>query len=242
MALTLEGLAADAARVAEIACQRLGLVKLVVLGVSGGSILGLKLAKARPDLVAAYVGAGQIAHWGRQSARSHELALAAARAGGDADGVAALEAAGPPPYADLTGDLVLSRYANAPTAAEQAEFARLDAATAAALAAPPAGARYVPEGLASPDGRARGLAAYLALRTEIHAFDAWALGLAYEVPMIFLQGDEDLYTPTDEVASFERDITAPAKALALIAGGGHSAIFLRERFLAALRVQVMPVL
>jgi proline iminopeptidase len=241
MALTVDGLAQDAAQVAEVACQRLGTAKLVVLGVSGGSILGLKLAKARPDLVAVYVGTGQIAHWGRQSARGYRLALEAAHARSDSEGVAALERAGPPPYADLARDLVLSQYANAQTAAEQAEFTSLDPATAAALAAPPDGARYVPQGLALPDGRARGLAAYLALRDEIHAFDAWTLGLHYEVPMIFLQGDQDLYTPTEEVAALERDLAAPAKALALIEGGGHSAVFLRERFLAALRAHVRPL-
>ena len=242
MALTLEGLARDAARVAEIACERLGVAKLVVLGISGGSVVGLKLAKSRPDLVAAYVGTGQIAHWGRQASRSYRLALDAARGRGDTEASAALEAAGPPPYADLAGDLVLSQYANAQTAAEHAEFANLDAATAAALAAPPVGARYVPAGLAASDGRARGLAAYLALRSEIQAFDAWALGRHYAVPMIFLQGDQDLYTPTEEVAALERDIAAPAKHLALVAGGGHSAAFLREPFLEAMRTYVTPLL
>ncbi len=63
MALSLDRLAADAAAVAEIACRRLDAPKLVVLGVSGGSIVGLKLAKARPDLVAAFVGTGQIVRW-----------------------------------------------------------------------------------------------------------------------------------------------------------------------------------
>lgn len=134
---------------------------------------------------------------------------------------------------------MLSRYANAQTPAEQAEFAGLDAATAAALGAPPAGARYVPDGLALPDGRARGLAAYVALREEIQRFDAWKMGLGYEVPMYFFQGHQDLYTPTEEVAAFERDLTAPAKALAMIAGGGHSAVFLRQPFLEALRAHVL---
>src|SRR6185437_12872757 len=66
--LSLARLAADAAAVAEIACARLGVAKLAVLGVSGGSIVALMLAKARPDLVAAFVGTGQIVHWARQAA------------------------------------------------------------------------------------------------------------------------------------------------------------------------------
>jgi len=242
MALSLDGLAADAARIAEIACQRLGAQKLVVLGVSGGSILGLKLARARPDLVAAYVGTGQIVHWGRQSALGYRSALDAAGARGDAAAVTALEGVGPPPYSGLAAEMTFSQHVNVQTAAERAEFASLDAAIAAALATPPAGASYVPAGLALPDGRERGLAAYVALRSEIAAFDAWHLGLSYQVPMLFLQGEADLYTPTAEVERFVADIEASAKHVTLIPGGGHSAAFLREPFLAALREQLAPVL
>src|SRR5580704_6353033 len=187
-ALSLDRLAADAAAVAEIALEKLGAAKLVVLGVSGGSIVGLKLAKARPDLVAAYVGTGQIVHWDRQQALGYRLALDAARARGDAAAVSELEGVGPPPYPDIAAEMAFSKHANALTAAEQAAFAALEPAVSAALADPPAGARYVPQGLALPEPRERALAAYLALRGEIAAFDAWALGTRLETPMLFLQG------------------------------------------------------
>jgi len=201
--LSLDRLAADAAEVAEVARARLGAAKLVVLGVSGGSIVGLKLAEARPDLVAAYVGTGQIVHWARQAALGYRLALDAARARGDADAVHALEAAGPPPYAEFATEMAASMHVNTQTAAERAAFETLDAATAAALVTPPADARYVPADLTLPEPRARGLAAFIALRDEIAAFDAWAApGLRYEVPMVFLQGEADVYTPTAEVSDY----------------------------------------
>jgi len=133
-------------------------------------------------------------------------------------------------------------YLNAQTDAERAAFETLDPATAAALAAPPPGARYVPEGLALPDGRARGAAAYAALRGEIAAFDASSLGLDYSIPMVILQGDQDLYTPTAEVADYAAALRAPCLRLQLIAGGGHSAVFMREAFLEALRRYVLPLL
>ena len=241
--LSLDRLAADAAVVAEIACARLGVAKLVVLGVSGGSIVGLRLANARPDLVAAYVGTGQIVHWARQAALGYQLALAAARARGDPAAVNALEAAGPPPYADLATEMAASAHVNAQTAAERAAFETLDAVTVGALASPPAGARYVPADLALPDPRARALAAFTALRGEIAAFDAWAApGLRYEVPTLFLQGDADLYTPTAEVAEYAAALRAPSARLEPIPGGGHSAVFMREAFLESLRTHVRPML
>jgi pimeloyl-ACP methyl ester carboxylesterase len=240
--LSLERLAADAAAVAEIACARLGAAKLTVLGVSGGSIVGLKLAHARPDLVAAFVGSGQIVHWARQAALGYRLSLDAARTRGDAAAVGALEAAGPPPYGDLATEMAAALYLNAQTDAERAAFETLDPATAAALAAPPAGARYVPEGLNLPDGRTRGAAAYAALRGEIAAFDAWRLGVKSAVPMIFLQGDQDRYTPTAEVAGYAAAVQAPSVRLELIEGGGHSAVFMRDAFLDALRQHVRPLI
>ena len=234
-ALSLDRLAADAAAVAEIALQKLGAAKLIVLGISGGSILGLKLAKSRPDLVAAYVGTGQIVHWGRQQALGYGLALKAARARGDGAAIGELEAAGPPPYPDVAAEMVLSKHANAMTLAEQAAFATLDPSTATALAKPPAGARYVPQDLALPEPRERAMAAYLALRDEIAAFDALALGASFETPMLFLQGDLDHYTPGAEVAAYAAAVTAPSVKLVDVPGGGHSAVFMREPFLALLK-------
>ncbi len=239
--LSLERLAADAAAVAEIACARLQAPKLIELGVSGGSIVALKLAQARPDLVAAFVGTGQIVNWARQAALGYRLALDAARARGDGAAITALEAAGPPPYADLNAETAASLYLNAQTDAERAAFATLDPDTAAALAAPPVGSRYAPAGLDLPDGRTRGAAAYADLRGEIAAFDAWALGLAFAVPMLFLQGDQDHYTPTAEVADYAAALQAPSVRLEMIEGGGHSAVFMRDAFLNALRRYARPL-
>ncbi|HXQ17459.1 MAG TPA: alpha/beta hydrolase [Caulobacteraceae bacterium] len=239
--LSLDRLAADAEAVAEIALARLDAPKLIVLGVSGGSILGLKLAKARPDLVAAFVGTGQIVHWARQQALGYRLALQAARARGGTAAVATLEQIGRPPYPDIAAEMVFSQHANGLTSAEQAAFASLEPEAAAALAIPPPGACWVPPDLVLPDGRVRGLAAYLALRDEIAAFDAWALGPAFEVPMLFLQGDLDHYTPTAELAAYAAAIDAPAAKVVDVPGGGHSAVFLRQTFLALLQQHALPL-
>ncbi|HZZ87687.1 MAG TPA: alpha/beta hydrolase [Caulobacteraceae bacterium] len=236
--LSLDRLAADAAAVAETALARLGAEKLVVLGISGGSVIGLKLAKARPDLVAAFVGTGQIVHWARQQSDGYALALAAARTRGDAAAVAALEGVGPPPYPDLAAQMVFSQHANGLTPAEQAEFAALDPAVTAALAAPPAGARYAPPDLALGDPRAAAMRAWLALEPEIAAFDARSLGTRFDVPMIFLQGVLDHYTPTAEVFDYAAELSAPRVSADEIAGGGHSVVFLRDPFLRLLQLHI----
>jgi proline iminopeptidase len=236
--LSFDGLTRDAFAVAAHALDRLDHDSLVLLGISGGSMIGLTMARRRPDLVTAYVGTGQFVDWGAQLALGYAAALARARAAGDAEAVNALEKVGPPPYADLASDMAASMYVGAQTPAERVALTGLDGATLTAMGAPPAGATYVPEGLAAPNQQERALAAYAALRPEIVSFDARELGGRFRTPMIFLQGDADIYSVTSEVEAYAAEIEAPSKALRLIEGGGHSAFFLRDSFLAALREEL----
>lgn len=167
-------LAADGLAVADFVRADLRVDKIVLLGISGGSIVGLKMAKQRPELFSAYVGTGQIV-----------------------DGTDVTESA---------EGLVL-------TPAEQAALAAL----------PP-----------TADQRAQATTMYRALESEMAAFHARELGLTYELPMIFIQGAEDRYTPTVKVAAFERDLVAPVKTLTVVEGGGHAVVFMRDAFLRAL--------
>ena len=235
--LNLERLVDDAAAVIAFARARLGVDKVAVLGMSGGSIVGLILAHRRPDLVAAFVGTGQFVHWARQEALSYVAVLDHAHAAGYAKGVAELEALGPPPWPDAASDAVHSKYAGALTPAEQAAFTR---AVAAAVNAPPAEARYIARGLPQHDARAQAMAAYTALRDDLKAFDARSLGLRFEVPILFVQGDRDLFSVTSEVEAYVTEITAPRAGLATIEGGGHSCVFMTGAFLDLLRQGVDP--
>ncbi|HEY9217029.1 MAG TPA: alpha/beta hydrolase, partial [Phenylobacterium sp.] len=47
----------------------------------------------------------------------------------------------------------------------------------------------------------------------------------FEIPVLFIQGDEDIQTPTELVHDYLAAIHAPAKRLVLIPGGGHMAVF-----------------
>lgn len=230
--LSLARLVRDAAAVIEAVRARLGVEKLVVLGISGGSVVGLTLAGERPDLVTTYVGTGQFTHYGRQDALSYALVLKQTRANKDDAAVAELEALGPPPWPDATSDAVVSKYAGALTPAEQAAFGP---AVMAAIASPPVGAAYVARGLPEIDQRAQGLAAYTALRNDLKVFDAARLGSSFEVPVLFIQGADDRYSVTAEVEAYARTLHAPRKAFVTLKGGGHSCVFMPDVFLAALK-------
>ncbi len=208
-ALSLERLVRDGIAVIEAALAHLGAAKLAVLGISGGSVVGLKIAKSRPDLLSAYVGTGQFVHWADQIAAGYAACV---------DGAKDLQALGPPPWRDMASMEVFSQYGGALTAAEMS-------ALSAYRRAPTEG-----------DPRARARAAFAALWPQLAAFDADDLGLKFEVPLIFLQGAEDRYSTTAEVAAYAARIRAPRTVLDILPDAGHSAVFLTAPMLDRLRL------
>lgn len=236
--LSYDRLAADGLAVAQAVLARLGQETLTLFCLSGGSVVGLKMIKARPDLFSAYVAQGQVANWARQEALSYRMVLDRARADGDAEGVRALEAVGPPPWGDVAKDAVRGLRANALTPAEAAAFAPL----MAKLRSPPADASWIPAGLQPGDGQAAGFAAFAQLKPELAAFDAASLGLDFEVPLFFFQGAQDAHTPAAEVEAYAAQVRAPQVHFELIEEAGHSAVFLVDRMLGLLDRHVLPLI
>jgi pimeloyl-ACP methyl ester carboxylesterase len=239
--LNYERIVRDGISVAEWVLGRLAVPKMALLGFSGGTIVGLKMVQQRHELFSAYVGAGQIVNWAQQDILSYRLILDRARAARNAAAIAELEAIGAPPYSSASEDAIKSKYAGAPTPAEQRALALLDPRVMASMNTPPPDATYVPRGLTLGGPRDVAMTAYHALRDEVVAFDARALGLKYLVPMLFMQGELDMFTVTSEVRAYADDIEAPRKVFAVIEGAGHSAFLMREEFLASLNRYLRPI-
>ena len=229
--LTFDRLVRDGVAVIEHVRARLGKRTLALVCFSAGTIVGLTIAKRRPDLIGAYVGSGQVVDWARQDALSYDLLLAQTRERGDAEAYARLTDIGPPPYADTATDAVKSQYAGAMTAAEGAALAAMDPTVLAELQSVP-----------MTELRARAMRAYDALRPEIVAFDARRLGREFAVPMFFLQGDLDVFTVTSEVRAYAEWLEAPLKRFVPLTGVGHSTFLMREELLRSLEAYVRPVL
>jgi pimeloyl-ACP methyl ester carboxylesterase len=243
--LTIARFVADATAVAEWARDHLHARKIVVMGVSWGTILGLHLAARRPDLVAAYVGTGQVVDGPRGQTLGYDLALEAARRRGDAAAVAELEKAGPPPYTRFEDFIVRQKYVNPPgQPSSAAEKAAIAGAARIVAAPPPADARWVARGLpkmSTQDAVQAFLDAQKAAFQETGRFQAASLGLTFQVPMFFFQGEDDLNTPTALVREYEARIRAPRKALVLIPGAGHMAIVFHDQLLRLLDSHVRPL-
>ena len=107
--LTLDRMTADGVAVVEYLRQRLGPPKVILMGGSWGSILGVHMVKSRPDLFRAYVGFAQIVSYRENQPTSYAKVEAAARAAGDEALVAALDAIGAPPWKDPRSFGILRR-------------------------------------------------------------------------------------------------------------------------------------
>jgi len=104
--LSLDRYRDDAIELIEQLRRRYGQRKVILLGLSYGSAIGLSVAIKRPDLLSAYVGVGQMID-GRENERvGFEWTLAQARADHNAAAIAELEALRPYPG---KGPLAVSR-------------------------------------------------------------------------------------------------------------------------------------
>jgi pimeloyl-ACP methyl ester carboxylesterase len=111
--VTIERMVSDGLEVAEFVRKKLSQPKIVIVGISWGSMLGVQMAKARPDLFYAYVGTGQAVNRGKYRALAYSELLAEARARNDQQAIGELAANGPPPYDSIARSMVHTRWANA---------------------------------------------------------------------------------------------------------------------------------
>ncbi|MEW5685427.1 MAG: alpha/beta hydrolase [Pseudomonadota bacterium] len=232
--LSIERIARDATEVIGHALTRTGQAKAIVLGASWGSIIGLAAARMRPELVHAFVGAGQVVDMRANEAVGYEALLARLEARGRTKAAARLRRIGPPPYAGLDV-LVRQRrilMAHAPDS-ERGLVARL---LLAALTAPGARLRDVWDWLAAQSFTMR------QLYDELMSYADPGAPPSSPVPIVIVQGDEDIQTPTSLARAYHDALAAPSKAFVLIPGGGHNALLaMPEAFHAVLVEHVRPL-
>lgn len=217
LTLTVERMVQDGVEVAEFLTKRLNKKKIIIYGGSWGSILGMHMAHARPDLFYAYVGDAQLVNTRKNDLASYARVLELARAAGDQPAIAALTAIGPPPWDGL--------YKSWPV------YRKLKRAyQAKRVTAPPAPEMLSPE-YASPEEQAQYEAADdfcfehfwgLKMSGPLEQVDLPALGTDFAIPIFILQGEEDLTAVPELAKAYFDSIKAPRKQFYLVPGTGHA--------------------
>lgn len=215
--LTVEGLARDGVEVALHATERLGKKKVILMGGSWGSALAVHIAKARPDLFNAYVGTAQFVSFDADLGAGYAKTLSLARQAGDKDSITRLEAIGGPPWKNPRAFGILRRVTRkyealkaTPPPSSWFDQPASGYDTPAYDAAYRAGEDYSYLEFVGLNGDGMG--------TRI---DLAKLGTRFEMPVIMLQGDEDLVTPPDVSRAYFNSLKAPRKAFIRLRRTGH---------------------
>src|SRR5262245_49238771 len=117
--ITVDRIVQDGLELAQHLRKRLRKDRIVIVGHSLGSIIGVLMARTRPDLFLAYVGTAQVADQTRNYSVAYEALLKKARAVRNQTAVAELTRVGPPPYKSGDGYSVQRKWSNAFEGADQ---------------------------------------------------------------------------------------------------------------------------
>lgn len=213
--LTIEHLAADGTELAVLLTRTFNQPKVILLGGSWGSMLGLEMIHARPDLFHAWVGVSQMVSYRENQTLSYARVTELARAAGDTDALTRLEAMGPPPWTNPRnfGALrrITRRYEALATTPPPTDWWVLSPA-------------YDNEAYQADytGGEDYSYVALVGLHGDgmLSRLDQFAR-LDFPMPVYLIQGAEDLVTMPSESRRFFDALTAPDKAWVLVPAAGH---------------------
>lgn len=229
--VTLERMAQDGVELADYLRKSLQKERLILVGHSWGSILGLAMAKAHPEAFYAFVGTGQVADSTRNYTVAYEALLKHGRALDDTTAVEELLAIGPPPYADFRGWSVQRKWSNL---FEHADLF-IAGMVGAAVSAPGYTFADIDDWMTGQQLSAGQLV------PQIMKLDSKAIGGQLAIPVIVIQGADDFTTPTSLARELVGSLRAPRKEFVTIPGG-HFAVFMRsDEFLQELVARVRPL-
>jgi pimeloyl-ACP methyl ester carboxylesterase len=117
--MTLDRMVQDGIELAGYLRTYLQKQKVIVVAHSFGSVLGLRMVSARPDLFYAYVGTGQVADSTRNYSIAYDALLKKSQATSNQQALDDLRRVGPPPYKSAERYRVQRRWANSFEGADQ---------------------------------------------------------------------------------------------------------------------------
>ena len=224
--ISIERVAQDGIELGRYLARHFERERVVVLGLSFGTIIALKMVTTEPSLFQAYVGTGQLVNRADGDALGYRETLREARRVNNQEAVRALEVLGAPPWPDAETWNAAKGWAGRMTRPEDpSSRIRLNAMMEELL-----DQGYAPEELKGIIDGARYTVSQLAPHQS--DFDARVFATRLEVPVFVFQGENDLNTATGLAIEWFDAIEAPRKELHIVAGGSHGAFYANaEEFL-----------
>ncbi len=232
--MSIESVAHEGIELAENLRHHLHKRKIIALGHSWGTMIGVRMVKERPDLFSAFVATGLVVSIPEKEPVIYAGTMARLRAAHAEDGIKALEAVGPPPYKTQKGIEVEREWSERyDIPSERDLFSNM---TPVAAFAPGWSLWDIHAMLHAPE------------YAEEQTFDATAnydarkLGLKFDLPVFVIEGAQDNITPAGLAKNYFDTVQAPHKEFAIIPNAGHSAVLTQPNaFLRVLVTRVRPI-
>ncbi|NYZ64153.1 alpha/beta hydrolase [Luteimonas deserti] len=215
--LTIDRYVSDAIELVDWLRATYGKRKVVLVGHSWGTVIGMRVLVEAPERLHAYVGIGQIIHPWTDEALGYAYALEAARADGNAGAVRELETLAPYPGTDLRGGRIdaqrkwVIRYGGHSAYRPDSDYY---------FRAQRLSPEYTPE-----DHRAIAAGSALTLDRILAQWDTVDFRGVRRVgaPVVMLLGRHDYTTPSQPVADWLAAVDAPAAHAAWFEHSAHFA-------------------
>lgn len=212
--LTLELLVADGVEFSRYLRTYLEVDRLLLTGTSWGAALAVSIYQADPESFSAYVGLSQMVDFQINVAASYDLVRAWARERGDETALATLRSIGTPPWQDPRSAGRLRRIVR-----------KYEQETTTTLTDLSWGDQYDTEEARAAyyAGEEFSWVKFVGMTGEGFAndLDLLSTGLQFDVPVVIIQGEGDLFTTADISKRYFDGIRAPAKEYVLVPDCGH---------------------
>jgi pimeloyl-ACP methyl ester carboxylesterase len=228
--LTIAGMVKDTLEVVEFLIATLDRPKILIVGHSWGTVLGVHAIKQRPELFSAYVGTGQLVNKRRNEELNYRWEMARAQESGNAEALSALRAIGPPPFANREAIKVLRQWADVLAEGDADPLQPRPTPIAADYSR-----EEVPALMQGAEFSRR------ELYDELETVDLPSLGVGFGIPFYLFHGACDQATPIELAAEYFAAIEAPHKEFVRFEGCHHFFVMNRPQdILRELRARVAP--
>jgi pimeloyl-ACP methyl ester carboxylesterase len=231
--MSVDSVAREGIQLAEFLRKHLHRRKIIALGHSWGTMIGVTMIHERPDLFSAYVGTGQVMSIAEKEPVIYARLMARLRAAHADAAIANLKTVHPPYHSldEIAVERDLSDEYDIPP-----ERDLRNNLTATVLYAPGWSVLDLYWFLNS------GGYAENATIDKVNHFDARSLGPDFKVPFFIFNGAEDAVTPTDHARRYFDFVHAPHKEFVSFPNAGHSAVLtMPDAFLHELVTRVRPI-
>jgi pimeloyl-ACP methyl ester carboxylesterase len=235
--MTIDRMTQDGIELALYLRRHLQKDKIIIVGHSWGTVLGVHMAKARPDLFSVYVGAGQVVDVPQNESVNYDRLLDKATAQGDTKAMEALKASGPPPHKTMSALRTEQIWA---TTYEQADSYLAQEQTSS-LYAPMYSLKDLYHAIQSIRFT---LDTFIGptMSGSLMSVNLNALGPDFAIPVFVFEGPDDYITSPELAKAYVDTLNAPQKEFVMLPAGGHFAVFTHpEAFVAQVISRVRPL-